>query len=139
MAITQAMCASFKREILLGVHDLSSDNLKIALYTSSANLDASTTAYSALNEISGSGYTAGGASLSGITVTLDGFTAVVDFADITWLAATLTARGALIYNATKGDKAIAVLNFGVDKSSSAGDFTIGFPAAAAGSAILQVG
>lgn len=139
MAITQAMCSSFKQQILLGEHDLDTDVIKIALYTSSATLGASTTVYSTTNEVVGSGYTAGGNTLTGAAVTLDGTTAIVDFADTSWTSATITARGALIYNSSKSDKAIAVLDFGGDKTSTNGTFTINFPTAAAGSAIIQVG
>ena len=139
MAITQTMCSSFKREILLGEHDLDTDAIKIALFSSSATLGASTTAYATTNEVVGTGYTAGGNTLTGAAVTLDGTTAIVDFNDTTWSSATITARGALIYNSSKSNKAIAVLDFGTDKSASNGNFTINFPAAAAGSAIIQVG
>ncbi|MFM2134418.1 MAG: hypothetical protein RL156_1699 [Bacteroidota bacterium] len=141
MAITQAMCSSFKQQILLGEHDLDTDVIKIALYTSSATLSAATTAYTTSNEVSSSGtnYTAGGNTLTGAAVTLDGTTAVVDFNDTTWSSSTITARGALIYNSSKSNKAIAVLDFGSDKTSTSGDFTINFPAATAGSAIIQVG
>jgi hypothetical protein len=138
MAITQAMCSSFKQQILLGEHDLDTDVLKIALYTSSATLDASTTAYSATNEVSGTGYSAGGETLTSPAVTLDGTTAVVDFANVTWSSATITARGALIYNSTNANKAIAVLDFGADKTSTAGDFTVQFPAATASTAIIRI-
>lgn len=139
MAIIQSMCSSFKQDILLGIHDLDTDTIKIALYTSSASLGDGTTAYSATNEVVGTGYTAGGNTLTGATVTLDGVTAVVGFADTQWTLATITARGALIYNQTKSNKAIAVLDFGSDKISTNGTFTINFPAATAGSAIIQVG
>lgn len=141
MAITQTMCSSFKQQILLGEHDLDTDVIKIALYTSAATLVASTTVYTTSNEVSSSGtnYTAGGNTLTGATVTLDGTTAVVDFADTTWASSTITARGALIYNSSKSNKAIAVLDFGGDKTSTNGAFTINFPAATAGSAIIQVG
>lgn len=137
--ITQSMASSFKQEILLGVHDLDTDVIKIALYTSSATLGPSTTAYSTSNEVVGTGYTAGGNTLTGAAVTLDGTTAVVDFNDTSWSSATITARGALIYNSSKSDKAIASLDFGGDKTSTNGTFTITFPAATAGSAIIQVG
>lgn len=138
MAITQAMCSSFKQQILLGEHDLDTDVIKIALYTSSATLSAATTAYSTSNEVSGTGYTAGGNTLSGAAVTLDGTTAIVDFSDTTWSNATITARGALIYNSSKSDKAIAVLDFGSDKTSTDGNFTVNFPAAAASTAIIRI-
>lgn len=139
MAITQTMVSSFKQQILLGEHDLDTDVIKLALYTSSATLDASTTVYTTSNEVVGAGYTAGGNTLTGAAVTLDGTTAVVDFADTSWTSSTITARGALIYNSSKSNKAIAVLDFGGDKTSTNGTFTINFPAATAGSAIIQVG
>lgn len=139
MAITQAMCTSFKQQVLLGEHDLDTDVLKLALYTSSATLDASTTVYSATNEVPNSGsYTAGGGTLTGATVTTSGTTAIVDFSDLSFTSATITARGALIYNSSKSDKAIAVLDFGSDKTSTAGTFTIQFPAATASDAILRL-
>ena len=138
MAITQAMCNSFKTELLGGTHDLDTDTIKIALFTSSATLGASTTAYSTSNEVSGTGYTAGGNTLSGATISLSGSTAIVDFTDTTWSSATITARGALIYNSSKSDKAIAVLDFGSDKSSTNGDFTVVFPAADASNAIVRI-
>jgi len=138
MAITQAMCTSFKAEILDEQHDLAADTLKIALYTSSASLDASTTAYTTSNEISGSGYSAGGETLTSTTVSTSGTTAFFDADDPTWTSASFTARGALIYNSTNGDKAIAVLNFGGDFTVSSGTFRIVFPAAGA-SAIITIG
>lgn len=139
MAITQAMCNSFKQELLGGTHDLDTDTIKIALYTSSATLGASTTAYTTSNEVTGSaGYTAGGNTLAGATISLSGSTAIVDFTDTTWTSATITARGALIYNSSKSDKAIAVLDFGSDKSSTNGDFTVVFPAADASNAIIRI-
>lgn len=138
MAITQAMCNSFKTELLGGTHDLDTDTIKIALFTSSATLGASTTAYSTTNEVVGSGYTAGGNTLSGATISLSGSTAIVDFSDTTWSSATITARGALIYNSSKADRAIAVLDFSTDKSSTNGDFTVVFPAADASNAIIRI-
>ena len=129
MAITQAMCTSFKAEILDEQHDLAADTIKIALYTSSASLDASTTAYSTSNEVSGSGYTAGGETLGSKTVSTSGTTAFFDAADPTWTSASFTARGALIYNDTNGDKAIAVLAFGGDFTVAGGTFQIVLPAA----------
>ena len=138
MAISQSMCSSFKSELLGGIHDLDTDTIKIALYTSSATLDASTTAYSATNEVSGTGYTAGGNTLASPVISLDGTTAIVDFADSTWAAATITARGALIYNASKANRAIAVLDFGADKTSTDGDFTVSMPAAAAATALIRI-
>lgn len=143
MAITQAMCASFKKALLDGEMDFSSDTsqvFKIALYTSSATLDATTTAYAAANEVSGTGYIAGGNTLSiSVNPTTSGTTAYLDFSDTTWLAATITARGALIYKADGGtNPAVAVLDFGSDKTSTAGDFTIQFPTADASNAILRI-
>lgn len=138
MAISQALCTSFKSELLGGTHDLDTDVIKIALYTSSATLSAATTAYSASNEVSGTGYTATGNTLSGAAISVDGTTAIVDFSDTTWSSATITARGALIYNSSKSDRAIAVLDFGGDKTSTNGDFTIQFPAAAAATAIIRI-
>lgn len=138
MAITQAMCSSFKQQILLGEHDMDTDVIKIALYTSSATLDASTTAYTTSNEVVGAGYTAGGNTLTGATVSLTGTTAFVDFSDTSWTTATITARGALIYNSSKSDKAIAVLDFGSDKTSTAGTFTVQFPANDASNAIVRI-
>jgi hypothetical protein len=138
MAITQAMCNSFKTELLGGTHDLDTDTIKIALFTSSATLGASTTAYSTSNEVSGTGYTAGGNTLAGAAISLSGSTAIVDFTDTTWSSATITARGALIYNSSKADRAIAVLDFSSDKSSTNGDFTVVFPAADASNAIIRI-
>lgn len=138
MAISQAMCSSFKSEVLGGIHDLDTDTIKIALYTSAATLGAATTAYSATNEVSGTGYTAGGNTLTGAAISLDGTTAIVDFADTTWSAATITARGALIYNSSKANRAIAVLDFGSDKTSTNGDFSVQFPSATASTAIVRL-
>ena len=150
MAISQAMVTSFKVEILDGVHNFGTgviragtgaDTFKIALYTSSATLSAATTAYTTTDEVSSSGtnYTAGGQTLVISQVpTSTSTTAWLDFDDITWASATLTANGALIYNATQGNKAVAVLAFGADKTSTAGNFTIQFPAAASTTAILRI-
>jgi hypothetical protein len=139
MAITQSMTSSFKPEVLGGVHDLDTDAIFIALYTSSATLGAATTVYTATNEvITAGGYTAGGIQLTSPVISLDGTTGICDFADATWAAATITARGAMIYNATKANRAIAVLDFGSDKSSTGGDFTVIMPAAAAATAIIRV-
>jgi len=147
MAITQAMCTSFKVELLNGIHAFgttvtrgatTADSMYIALYTSSATLDATTTAYSVTNEVSGTGYTAGGNALTAVAPTSSGTTAFTDFNDPTWSTATITARGALIYNSTQSDKAVAVLDFGADKTSTAGDFTIVFPTADASNAIIRI-
>ena len=141
MAITQAMCTSFKAEILKGVHNFTaaSDQFKLALYTSSASLGASTTAYTSSNEVSGTGYTAKGAFLTSVTPTTSGTTALTDFNDLTFSSATITARGALIYNeAATSDPAVCVLDFGGDKTSTSGDFTIQFPTADASNAIIRI-
>lgn len=139
MAISQAMCSSFKTELLGGTHDLDTDSLYIALFTSSATLGASTTTYSSTNEVAnGNGYTTGGKLLTSPVISLDGTTAIVDFADVTWTESTITARGALIYNSSKSNKAIAVLDFGADKVSTASDFTVVMPAAAAATALLRL-
>ena len=139
MAITQAMCTSFKVDLLDGEHDFGADTFKIALYTSSATLDATTTAYSATNETSGTGYSAGGNTLTvSTTPTSSGTTAYISFSNTTWSTASITARGALIYNSTNADKAVAVLDFGSDKTSTAGDFTIQFPTADASNASIRI-
>ena len=142
MAITQAMCTSFKKELLEAKHNflLSGGNtFKIALYTSSATLSAATTAYSATNEVSGTNYSAAGNTLTRIDPSSSGTTALTDFADTTWSSSTITARGAVIYNDTaSGDPSVLVLNFGSDKASSSGDFTIAFPAADASNAIIRI-
>lgn len=143
MAISQAMCTSFKVGILDGTFDFSNDTAqtyKIALFTSSATLGASTTAYSASNEASGTGYTAGGEALTISTnPTSSGTTAYLSFSNVTWSTATITARGALIYLANgTTNPAVAVLDFGGDKTSTAGDFTINFPTADSTSAIIRI-
>ena len=136
MAISQAMATSFKVEILDEQHDLAADQLKIALYTSSASLGAGTTAYTTSNEVaSGNGYTTGGEVLGSKSVSSTGTTAFFDAADPTWTSASFTARGALIYNDANADKAIAVLNFGGDFTVSSGTFRIVFPAAGANAII----
>jgi len=135
------MTTSFKQELMKGVHDFTTHTFKIALYTSAATLGATTTAYSTTNEVSGAGYTAGGATLTvtGGAVSAMGTTAFVDFSDVTWSAATITARGAVIYNATAaGNPAVVVLDFGVDKSVSAKDFTITMPVADATNALIRI-
>ena len=137
MAITQAMCTSFKEDLLNKIQDLEADTIKIALYTSAATLGAATTAYSATNEISGTGYTAGGVVLASSTVATTGTTAYVDFDNPEWTSATFTARGALIYNATNANKSVAVLDFGGDFTVSSGTFRIVFPAAGA-TAIIRI-
>jgi len=143
MAITQAMCTSFKQALLDGEMDFSSDTsqtFKIALFTSSATLDASTTAYSTTNEVTGTGYTAGGNTLtvSSGNPQSSGTTAFLTFDNTTWSTATITARGALIYQSGGSNPAVAVLDFGADKTSTAGDFQIQFPTADASNAIIRI-
>ena len=146
MAITSALCTSFKKELLERKHDFnvsSGHTFKIALFTSSASLDAATTAYTTSNEVVGTGYTAGGATLTNIDPTSSGTTAFVDFSDVTFASATITAAGALIYNTTTDGgsattNAVAVISFGGDKTSTNGDFVVQFPAADASNAIIRV-
>ena len=155
MAISQALCTSFKQEILQGIHNFTSgsgggtststgsgNTFKIALFTSSASLGAGTTAYSTSNEVSGTNYSAGGNTLTNVTPTTSSTTALTDFADSTWSSSTITARGALIYNSSttagSANRAVLVLNFSSDKTSTAGDFTITFPAADASNAIIRI-
>ena len=141
MAISQAMCTSFKQELLVGTHNFtasSGNTFKLALYTSSASLGAGTTAYTSSNEASGTNYSATGAALTSVTPTTSGTTAFCDFSDLTFSNVTITARGALIYNDTQSDKAVCVLDFGGDKTATAGDFTIAFPTADASSAIIRI-
>ena len=145
MAITQAMCTSFKQELLEGQHDFrtSGHTFNIALFTSSATLDASTTDYSTTNEVTGTGYTAGGQALTNVNPTTSGTTAFCDFADETFTTATITANGAMIYNTTTGGgsgttDSVVILAFGGDKTSTAGDFTIQFPTADASNAIIRI-
>ena len=132
--ILQTQTTSFKLELYTGVHNLSSNTLKVALYTASANLDESTTVYSATNEVSGGGYTPGGVVLSGVTISSDGYTAFVNFNNAVFNAS-VTARCALIYNVTQTNKSIAVLDFGSDKTST--NFTIVMPANTASSALIR--
>jgi hypothetical protein len=138
MAITTAMCTSFKQELFEAEHDFTTDTFKIALYTNVATLGASTTAYSTTNEISGTGYTAGGETLTVVAPTTDGTSALVDFNDVAISNSTITARGALIYNSSKSNKAVAVYDFGSDQSSTASTFTITMPTADATSGILRI-
>ena len=142
MAITQAMCTSFKKEILEAKHNFlksGGSTFKIPLYTSSASLGASTTAYTTTAEVSGTNYTAKGNSLTRVDPSTSGTTALTDFADTTWSSSTITARGAMIFNEdASGDTSVLILDFGSDKSSSSGDFTIQFPAADASNAIIRI-
>jgi hypothetical protein len=137
------MCTSFKQELMVGTHNFTTstgDTFKLALYDNNASFDASTTAYTASNEVANSGtYTAGGGALTNVTPTTSGTTALTDFADLTFTSATITARGALIYNDTAaGDPSVIVLDFGSDKSSTSGDFQIVFPTADASNAIIRI-
>ena len=142
MSITSALCTSFKQEILVGTHNFtatSGNSFKLALYTSSATLNASTTAYTTSNEVSGTGYTAKGASLTRVDPSTSGTTALTDFSDLTFSSSSITARGALIFNdSASGDPSVCSLDFGADKTSSSGDFTIQFPAADASNAIIRI-
>lgn len=141
MAITQAICNSFKKELMEGVHNFKNaggDAIKLALYTSAATLDKTTTAYSATNEVVGAGYSAGGNTLVNVDPVLSSDTALIDFNDSAWAASTITARGALMYNSTDANKSVLVLDFGADKSSSSGAFTIVFPTPDASNAILRI-
>lgn len=143
MAISQTTCTSFKLELLKAEHDFSSHTFKLALYSSSASLGADTTVYSTTNEItntSGSAYSAGGKTLT-VTSTFpktSGTTAIVDFDNVSWTSASFTARGALIYNSSASNKAVAVLDFGSDRVASDSDFEIQFPVADATSAIIRI-
>ena len=139
MAITQAMCTQFKKDVMLGLHDLDSDTIKIALYTSSATLSAATDTYTTSNEVAnGGGYTTGGVTLANASVIENGTSGCFDSDDPEWTSATFTARGALIYNDTDGDRAIAVLDFGGDFSVAGGTFKIIFPAQTANTAIVRI-
>ena len=157
MAITTAMCTSFKSELLQGIHNFhngsgggtttttgTGNTFKIALYTSSATLAATTTAYATTNEVSATGtnYTAGGNTLANVDPTTSGTTAYTDFDDTTWSSSTITARGALIYNSSttagSANRAVCALDFGADKTSTSGDFVIQFPAADASNAIIRI-
>ena len=144
MAITSAICTSFKQELLVGTHNFTAttgNTFKIALFTSDASLGAGTTAYSTSNEItnsSGTAYTAGGATLTSVTPTTDGTTAICDFSDVSYTSASFTANGALIYNDSQSDKAVAVIAFGSDKTVTSGTFTIQFPTADASNAIIRI-
>ena len=144
MAITSAICTSFKQELLVGTHNFTAktgNTFKIALFTSDASLGASTTAYSTSNEItnsSGTAYTAGGATLTSVTPTTSGTTALCDFADVSYTSASFTANGALIYNSSASDKAVCAIAFGSDKTVTSGTFTIQFPTADATNAIIRL-
>ena len=141
MAITSTLTTSFKKELLEAVHffkNSGGDTFKLALYTSSATMGAATTAYATTNQVTGTNYTAGGGTLTRVDPTSSGTTGFTDFADLTFGTATVTARGCLIYNSTDSNKSVATIDFGGDKTSTAGDFTIVFPAAAASTAIIRI-
>jgi hypothetical protein len=142
MAITQAVCNTFKSEILGAVHDFDSGSgqvFKLALYSSAATLNATTTVYSSSDEVGNTGqYSAGGGVLASQQVSLDGSVAIVDFADLSFTGVTLTARGALIYNTSASNKSVCVLDFGSDKTATSGTFTIQFPALTSAAAILRI-
>jgi len=140
MAISSAIANSFKQQLLVEGHNLTNgaDSIKLALYSSSATLGASTTVYVTTGEATGTNYSAAGAALTNVTPALSGSVAICDFADLTFGTATVTARGCLIYNSTNGNKAIAAIDFGGDKTSTAGNFTIVFPAANATAAIIRL-
>ena len=141
MAITSTLTTSFKKELLEGTHNFAAsggNSFKLALYTSSATLGATTTAFTTTGQSSGTNYTSGGAALTNVAPTSSGTTGFTDFSDLTFGTATVTARGCMIYNDTNSDKSVATIDFGGDKTSPAGDFTIVFPAAAASTAIIRI-
>jgi hypothetical protein len=135
MSIVQTQTTSFKKELYQGIHDLSTDTIKIALYTAAADLNASTTAYSSTNEVVASGYTAGGQTMTGASINSDDYTAYVNWNNVSWTTA-VTARCALIYNVTQGNKSIAVLDFGADKTSTV-TFLITMPANTSTAALIR--
>ena len=140
MAITSTLTTSFKKELLQATHNFSTGGnaFKLALYTSSATMGAATTAFTTTNQASGTNYTSGGNALTKVEPTSAGTTGFTDFADLTFGTATVTARGCMIYNDTNSDKSVATIDFGGDKTSTSGDFTIVFPAAAASTAIIRI-
>lgn len=135
--ITQTQTTSFKAELYQGIHNLLVDTIKIALYTAGAELGEDTEAYGATGEVTGTGYSAGGIVLTGATVQSSGNTAFVSFNNATWASASFTCRGALIYNASKANRSVAVLNFGADRTVTNNTFTVTFPANTATSAIIR--
>ena len=141
MAITSTLTSSFKKELLLGNHNFtnsSGDTYKLALYTSSATLGATTTSFTTTGQASGTNYTSGGGTLTNVTPTISGTTAITDFADLTFSTATITARGCMIYNSSDSNKSVATIDFGGDKTSTAGDFTIVFLRQQASTAIIRI-
>jgi len=135
MSIVQTQTTSFKKELYQGIHDLSTDTIYIALYTANANLNADTTVYSSTNEVVATGYTAGGQIMTGVAINTDGYTAYVNWDNVSWTSA-LTARCALMYNVTQGNKSIAVLDFGSDKTSTT-TFTITMPSNTSTTALIR--
>jgi hypothetical protein len=135
MSIVQTQTTSFKKELYQAIHNLSTDSIYIALYTGNANLNEDTTVYSATNEVSATGYTAGGQALTGVAISSSDYTAYVNWANVSWTGA-ITARCALIYNVTQGNKSIAVIDFGADKTSTT-TFTITMPANTATTALIR--
>ena len=141
MAITSTLTTSFKKELLEAKHNFlasGGNSFKLALYTSSATMGATTTAFTTTNQASGTNYTSGGSALTNINPTSSGTTGFTDFADLTFGTATITARGCMIYNSSDSNKSVATIDFGGDKTSTAGDFTIVFPAAASSTAIIRI-
>ena len=141
MAITQSLCVSFKKELLEAQHNFTSltgNTFKIALYSSTASINSSTTVYTSVGEVVGSGYVAGGKTLTGQSITLSGTTAFVTFSNISWASSTITATGALIYNSTNANKAVAVLDFGGPFSSTNNTFTVTFPPATVTTAVIII-
>jgi len=141
MAITQSMATSFKKELLEGKHNFlasGGNSFKLALYTSSATMGAATTAFTTTNQAAGTNYTSGGNALTNVNPSSSGTTAFTDFADLTFGTCTITARGCMIYNDTNADRNVAVFDFGGDKTSTAGSFTITFPTADASNAIIRI-
>lgn len=137
MSIIQTQTTSFKAELYQAIHNLLTDTLKIALYTGNATLNGSTTAYSSTNEVVGAGYTAGGVTITGVTVNSSEYTAYVSFNNPNWTSASFTARAALIYNSSKANRSIAVLDFGADKTVSGNTFTVTLPTNSATDALIR--
>jgi hypothetical protein len=138
MAISQVLCTSFKKELLEATHNFGSHTFKIALYTSAATLNADTTVYSTDNEVSGTGYDAGGVTLTADTVASGDGVGFVNFSDATWASSSFTARGALIYNSSQSNKAVMVLDFGADKTSNNSTFKVGMPANTSTAALIRI-
>lgn len=136
MSLVQTQTTSFKAELYQGVHDLLTDTLKLALFTANATLNETTTVYATLGETTGAGYTAGGEDVTGVTINTSGYTAYVNFDNVVWNPAAFTARGALLYNSSKGNKSIAVLDFGADKTCST-TFTVQLPTNSATTALIR--